>query len=491
MKDFKKFLEEITIKGNEGIPGEPKRRYNDKSYLDDVEKRAKDRLGLSGVEDPMRVSGQLMPLVNRSMQMTRGKEKELELLAEEIIRLNYDSILQNVILDIKLVRPGNVKEFMDSEDESEIDPPPNYKLLEDPEIKKEVHKGKIINNIIQGEAKNTKHMLHLPEVKEGLDEIFNQRDSDELFRLWVTITSLADKMDWIIPIDVKADMIEEHPEGLAGAVKVDWKPKEPKEPKESKEPKDPEEKKEEENVYDEYTPIIRARGVDFPMLLHESVKGIYELIGASSIPREGADPDDIRIAQIVKLNTSSFEDEAEDFRYGPEIAADLRDFINKNPDIDRHPNIREHVFGKMVDREKMSADEFLKLMKGILSNSKEARQKIDNLVNEVISELNEWEMGEIIGHNQTNFNHTDDETDDEVNTIDGEYEDENIKNKEEEIDYSKLSAKQLDDEINAALDSGDYKKAHYINSFIKHKESKAIYTRELEIINEKINLHSK
>ena len=46
-----------------------------------------------------------------------------------------------------------------------------------------------------------------------------------------------------------------------------------------------------------------------------------------------------------------------------EIAADLRDFINKNPDIDRHPNMVWICFGvKWADREKW-VDEFLKLMK--------------------------------------------------------------------------------------------------------------------------------
>jgi len=43
-----------------------------------------------------------------------------------------------------------------------------------------------------------------------------------------------------------------------------------------------------------------------------------------------------------------FEREAEDFRTGPEIAADFRDFINENPDSSYSPNMRAFIFGKKM-----------------------------------------------------------------------------------------------------------------------------------------------
>ena len=48
-------------------------------------------------------------------------------------------------------------------------------------------------------------------------------------------------------------------------------------------------------------PIIKSRGVDFPMLLHETVKGIYELIAAAGIP------EDKRTAGLVMSNTSTMD----------------------------------------------------------------------------------------------------------------------------------------------------------------------------------------
>lgn len=498
MKDFKKFLEEISIKGNRGIPGEFDKRRGDKEYLRDVSNRAKNRLGVG--EEGGRQMGEtgqrLMELVGQSMQLTRGKEKELEELAEEIIRLNYESILYGVELDIKLVVPGEVRDFMDEEGEPEMPEMPEYKEIKDDEIKKEVDKAKIINNIVQGEAKNTKHMLHLPEVKEGLDRIFTRRgDSDRIFRMWNEITNLADKMDWLVPIRVKSQMIEQQPEGMAGAVKVDWSPKEFKE-KEEKEYKEPEQDQEQElEEYKELPDnavVIKARGVDFPMLLHETVKGIYQLIGALNLPDEDATPEDIRKAMIVKLNTESALDEAEEFRYGPEIAADLRDFINLNANIQKYPNLREKVFGEMTKRGKLETDWFLNLMKGILSNTQEARVEIDKLIaivvkaaDEYTDALSKWEMGEILGHGNGEY---DDKGD--VGYADDKKVEPQKEEDPEEIDYSKMREKDLVDAMNAALDEKDYKKAHYINSFMKH-ESKVIFSKELEIINENKNPHIK
>lgn len=490
MKNFQKFLEEITIKGNQGIPGEDGNR-NDPKYLTDVEARAKQRLGVTGREFPhqMETFGrEIGQLLGRSQGMTRGREEPLEQLAERIIRANYEGILHDVTLDIKMIRPGEVKQFMDDEEEGEPGEIPQYKNLKDPQIKKEVDKAKIANAIIQGEAKNTKNILHLPEVMEGLVEIFGQRTAAEVFSIWVRISSLADKMDWIVPINIKSDMMEQQPEGMAGAVKVDW----PKPPKDEK-PKEEKEYKEKEPVEAELTgPVIKARGVDFPMLLHETVKGIYELISAEAIP------DDEKLAKIIQLNISSFADEAEDFRYGPEIAADLRDFVNESPNIDKYPNLREFFYGKMVHRDTMTAGEFLKLMKGILSKKPEARAKVDSMINEIIKELDKWELGEVLGHDGPEIPEDSDtavaghgEEDDELSKLMKQSAEINAPKVEKEDDYSTWSKRKIQDEIDSALDNEDFDRVRMLSNLDKFKNEGKIYLRELEIINERVNLHTK
>jgi hypothetical protein len=458
MKDFKKFLEEITIKGSEGIPGEKDK--NEPGYLKDVEARASRNLGLAGA-DPRQLFPRIMGLVQKSMRLIAGKEEQLEKIAYDVIMNNYGSLFDdNIKLDIKFAKSGRqVKDFMDDCD-GETCQMPQVRKFEDPEVRKEVDKRKIANAITQGEAKNTKHILNMPEVKEKIIELFGEKDGEEAFRIWNEITSIADKLDWIIPIEQKSHMMEHAPEGMAGACKVEWKPKEIDDIKPfevGKEEKEEEEQEEESS--NEFEITVKAIGIDFPMLLHEAVKGIYELITAKGIPGNE------EIAKKVLMNTDTFEDEAEDFRYGPEIAADLRDFINENSSVDEFPNIREHVFGKMIE---LQAEHFLRLMKGILMKTSEARTEVDNLVVAVITELKEYELGvalpseEIIAKSTSSTEET------------------------EEIDYSTMSKSDLHSEADDALDAGDIERFKKISQYLAN-ESVAVYMKEFERINESKN----
>lgn len=474
MKNFKKFLEEVTIKGNPGVPSEGDKRPEDKNYLSDVERRAKSRMGLTGRENPGQFGPRMMQLLQTSLQMTRGKEEELENLAKEVILDNFSDILGDVELDIKLVRSGqDVANFMDEENDEQPEMP-SFRQITDPELIKRIHKAKLGNVIIQGEAKNTKHILHKEEVKGAINEIFGEQRGTEIFRIWDELSKLADKMDWIIPIDVKADMMEMSPEGMAGAVKVDWEPKKDKEDEEDKEQDlDNEVQVEEES----YSPVIRARGIDFPMLLHEAVKGIFELIAAVSQPGMDADEKEIEMAETVKINVSSFEDEAEDFRTGPEIAADFRDFINENVKSSYTPNMRAFIFGKMMDPNYMTAAEFLNLFRGVLNATPDARRKIDDMIDEVIKELKEYELGEAL----PGYNDSDDfELPEETSVVDEE---------DEEIDYSQLSQRKIQELIDDALDAGNYDEVKRLSQFLK--EGKEIYLRELERINESSSYHTR
>lgn len=481
MKNFQKFLEEVSIKGNPGVPGEGERQPGDKDYLSDIERRAKDRMGLTGREHPGQFVPRLMELVGLSQNLTRGSEDEVENLAKDIILSNYGDILEGVELDIKLVRSGNeVANFMQQQkcEGGACPPPPNFRRLTDPEVIKRIHKAKLANNIIQGEAKNTKHILHTDEVKEGLRQIFGEGYT-QIFNIWDEISKIADKLDWVIPIEHKADMMERAPQGMAGAVALDWVPEENEEENE-------EEDDEEFNVEDDaqveeeesYTPVIRSRGIDFPMLLHETVKGIYELIASVSQPGMDASEKEISDAETVKLNVTSFLDEAEDFRTGPEIAADLRDFINANPNSTYNKNMREFVFGKMMDPNYMTSTEFLDLFRGILNKTTEARTKVDKIIDEVIAELKSYELDQALPGQSIDYN---------VDDVDGGETIEPVS--EPEQDLSQLSQRKIQELIDDALDAGDFEEVRKISQYLK--EGKEIYLRELERINESHDYHTR
>jgi hypothetical protein len=505
------------------------------------------------------MGGQIMNLIGRSRDlMFRGKskaeceeiEEKLVDLAKLVINTEYADILQNVELDIKLVpfgqvadelediqdiqqRPSEVEqrrqaEELDDEEKEEKKEESGDKkkdffnnlfgskpkkekedFLKSEEYKLGVDVAKLVNSIGQGEAKNTKHILHSDIVKNGLRDIFG-RNAEELFKIWDDTSKVADKLDWLIPIEVKAQMMANQMGGMAGAVQVSWPEAEENKGEEEQDEKedcpsckdaedilknieeggDLDDNKEEiSELLSNGNPKIKAVGVDFPMLLHETVKGIYQLIGSAWLPAMGASEKDIKKAKIVKTATSSFEDEAEDFRYGPYLAGALRDFINTCPNVDRYPNIREYVWGDMcyMAQTKEGKKQFLELFKGILEKTDKAKKQITEMINDIIDRIKEYEISQIDEPQAPEYS----EPEPEMEEPEGEDEIEKLIRSaqqepvavEGEVDYSTLSRKQLDDELNDALDRGDKKALDAISKELQKRNESVmlqIYGEEIQ-----------
>ena len=557
MRSFQDFInEEARLKGNIGVPEEK---------LKEIERKAEQEKGIR-IDDQRQagqMGGQIMNLIGRSRDlMFRGKskaeceeiEEKLVDLAKLVINTEYGDILQNVQLDIQLVPFGQVaneledirdiqqrpseaeqrrqaQELEEEEKEEKKEETGDKKkdflnnlfgskpkkekedFLKSEEYKLGVDVAKLINAIGQGEAKNTKHILHSDVVKNGLREIFG-RNADELFKVWDDTSKVADKLDWLIPIEVKAQMMADQMGGMAGAVQVSWP--EAEEAKENEEEgeeqgddcpscqdaedilKNIEEggdldsnKEEISELLSNGNPKINVVGVDFPMLLHETVKGIYQLIGSAWLPAVGASKKDIKKAEIIKTATSSFEDEAEDFRYGPYLAGALRDFINTCPNVDRYPNIREYVWGDMcyMARTKEGKRKFLKLFEGILEKTDAAKKQITEMINDIIERIKEYEISQIDKPQQPEYS----EPESEMEEPEGEDEIEKLIRSTQqeptavqgEVDYSKLSRKQLDDELNDALDKGDKKALDAISKELQKRNESVmlqIYGEEIQKI---------
>lgn len=471
IKKFNEATNEASLQGNIGIPGEGGR--GGKKYLTQAEQKARQK----NMEFQTRYGREIpnfMGLVARAREIQRGKEKQLEKLAEQAIRAFYDSILDGVSLNIKFPKEGEIKDMMEDVPE-EPQEMPSLKKLEDEDIIDKIQMRKIANNITQGEAKNAKKCLELDIVKDGLIEILGKSQGEEYHKLIGKITDIASFFDWQIPVEVQKEMWSRDKNGFSGSVKVEWDTPEEKEGESPEELaqkilRDLEEgnelpKEETEELFDQTVPTINALGTDFAMLLHETIKGIYELIAANALPDEGSEEE----AETIILNTDSLADEIEDLRYGPEIAGDLREFLNTFKESDLIVNFREKVFGKMMG---MQPKEFLDLMFLILNGDPSAKNKIQPLVNEVKSEeeeytkrLKDYEMG-LAGIEP-------EEEPEEIKKIKAYV---GVDQPEEETDYSKLSQMEIQRMIDRALDSGDYDKARELSPYLK--ESKRVELHE-------------
>lgn len=546
--------EEVDIRKSKGIPAdfmskaEEEARQKHRIRIDD---EAQMRTIWPEFERNMRESNSILttgPDGRRlNQQQMRDRIRSLEILAENVVRDMFgellDSSIKPIELDIKLVPMGEVtSEIEDITDvpqqPEEPEEPETPEEPEDEEEKKEeekeekkeeeigtdlvsaIDKKKILNMITQAAGKATKDVIRASDIVDaGLENIFGA-NWRRILDCWVRISDLADKMDWVIPIDRKSDMMRNAPQGMAGACQVKWESFTG-------------------NYYDlklllekEATKIvIHAAGVDFPMLIHETIKGIYIFLQSGAIKK------DKKTAEIIKKATSSFMDEAQDFRYGPPALQMLLLFVNAFPEsnqykkldtkvftilaIDKQRAIEEAKAAKVEHREylekkaniALTDDEFLETMKSIFSvfdlqagqyvvnqekfNKSTAKVKIKKIIDYIVEDaeeykkkieeyerdLEEWEREQKEREEYQKYSQT---RDDEFTPSKPE---ESKEEDEEDYDYSKLPQKRLHELVNDALERGDIEEVKKISKFLK--EGAQIYLREVERLNESYNFHTR
>ena len=507
MKDFLKYLE-AHLQGNPGIPGQRGIKPGEEDYLTNASKRKRKELGIhtsaaDKILEPQRgiALSELMSLVGKSEHFIRGHETELEALANKAIKNLYKGLIERYQIEFDIKLSSNTREIA--------------RLLGIHENSSEIYKRKIINLVSQGEALNTKHILHSPEVKEGISEIFGDK-ADEIFEIWDSITKAATKLDQLWDPADRAESIANSPgAGLAGAVDVKWVPKEGNineandddddlefalddEGDETPEDKEKVEKNEEDifsflntgntkgldDFLDEkdinpnlisknFKPVITAIGRDFPMLLHEAVKGLYNVLAMGGIP------EDKDVARLALKKGYARNEEPEEWKYGPTIAADIRDFVNENELVDSYSNVREQVWKYMVSRKKMPTEDFLELIRGILSKTQEARIKVDAIIKMVVLNIKKFyekqRQKEQYEADMEEYRAQKEQYDREIEEYNKKMEEWNKKHptiEEEpqevvETPYSEMTQRELQAIQDQALEDGDYKKAAEVSKYIK------------------------
>lgn len=385
VKGFARYVYEASLEGNPGIPGEGE-GDDAPSHLRNIETRGRQMQRDTQTRYGARIN-QFMSLVQEVKRLQAGKEREMEQLAEDAIREMYGSILDGVKLDIKFPEEEEMKDEME---EVEMEAP-EMEEIEDEETIREIHKRKITNNITQGEAKNTKLILNMPFIADGLKRILGDEDGAKMVSLLTDITNIASFFDWAIPIEAQKGMWASK-DGFAGTVSVDWEESEDDKAQKTAEDilKDIESggdildnSDELEEMFKETTPVIKARGLDFAMLIHETVKGIYQLIASIGIP------EDEGMANTVIMNTDNLAGELEDLRYGPYIASDIHEFIMSFPEANDVDNLKEHFYGKIIA---LPAAEFLELIRLILMEDNSARRMAQEYIDEIVQEIRDFEV---------------------------------------------------------------------------------------------------
>jgi len=121
-----------------------------------------------------------------------------------------------------------------------------------------------------------------------------------------------------------------------------------------------------EMVYDDEEEqfVIKARAICFPMLVHEIVKGLYEIVGT-----EGFGSDKEKNQAIVGA-VDKLSNEPRDFQYGKFIYDAISDIYNSSNIND--PRVRELLFTEIY---KLPEDEFIEFIENAINNELTNDQK--------------------------------------------------------------------------------------------------------------------
>jgi len=328
----------------------------------DVVEKVKRYTGVQEVTQNqlMNLQGMMMQAVQQVKQIESNNEGYLEQLAVELIKKELSLPDDAFQYDVELTSmPGQIdmsgmkkdseepededviEQFGVSEDEAEDDLENFMAAFEKFDLEKA--KRRFINSLIQGASKKGHYMFHL--VKDELENI-----NPQLLNLYGVLMSVNDLLYWILP-DQMVMMAAESGQGMEGKEEVD-------------ETTDP--------------PTIKAKGLFFPILVHELLKGVYEVLGTQGLP------DDPKAAEMVMASQDTLPYEIWDLRLGPVI---WEKFMDSYPEKLYQEDLREiqnYLFSRFSS---LTTDEFFDVAKMIMSGSDEGKKIVAKMVDEIIDEL--------------------------------------------------------------------------------------------------------
>jgi len=335
----------------------------------DVVDKVKQYTGITDISNQNALM-QLQMMLQRAVQDVKSIENEneeyLENLAVDLVKkemalpdgaFQFDVELLSGMgqIDTSKMRPSS--EEPDEEDIMKMFGDENADDMEDDieafmdamdKFDMEKAKRRFINSLIQGASKKGHYMFNL--VREELDRL-----DPRLLNLYGVLMSIADLMYWIIP-DEMTQMMAGEGEGVQGSEEVD-------------DTTDP--------------PTIKAKGLFFPVLLHELIKGVYEVLGTQGLP------DDPKAADMVMASQDTLPYEIWDLRLGPVIWERFTASYPEDLYEDDMREIQNYLFSRFSA---LSTEEFFEVAKEIIGDSEKGQKIVKRMVDEIVEELRQYDL---------------------------------------------------------------------------------------------------
>ena len=312
------------------FPADDDQSFEEKIMADrfrDVKNNYKQKFDVDRI-DNRGVMMEAMGLVQETMQSESAHKEELEALAVKMIREEYD-MSEDAVEIIAELDPNwdsysvRSSQHFENLEDIEFD---SHEEIE--EANKGVYKRRFLNAMTQGAAKKSSHMFHL--VDDELTDL-----DPRLSNRYSKVMANADYMYYIVP-----NMDEGGAEG--GVVQVTLP------------------------THENPIATIHARAVIFPILIHELVKGVMEILSAHGLPEEE------KMAQYVINKADLFGAEPWDMRLGPALWEKFTGAIDGD---DFH--LKHHVYAEIAA---LPADEFNSTMKEILAGTAQGRRHVSEIM---------------------------------------------------------------------------------------------------------------
>ena len=323
-----------------------------KDSVDKVRMAMGDTRTIQGQNALMQLMGTVGQAMQRLIMIQSQNAEELEALAVKLVKDELGIPEGAMQFDAQLMmQPMGAAEGMKSEPEMPSEEEVEELMGDIENFNLERAKRRFINSLIQGAAFKGGHMYNL--VRNEINDM-----NPQLMNLYAVTQALMEHAYWIFP-----DM-----EGMAGGGGGQMG----------------------QSEFDAETdpPTVKARAVTFPLLVHELVKGVYEVFGTHGLP------DDPRQAEMVLGAEDSLPSEIWDSRLGPVF---WEKFVATYP-MELFEDDMKHIQHYLFMRfSALSAGEFMKLAKLILSDDPKGQQIIQQMVNEIVKELKEQDYKDAMG----------------------------------------------------------------------------------------------
>lgn len=290
------------------------------------------------------------------IRIERNVRPELEQLAIKLVMEEFHISKDSIQWDVKIVDGSDIStDDFNMEDEETIQIPEvdlNSDIEDDFErLNLERAKRRLINAISQGASKKGHYSYHLVG-----DEILDITKSETILDLYGVMMSINDTAYWQFPETFLSQM------GKSGQVAGT------------------------EEIEQGEPPIIKVRAQNFPVAVHECIKGYLELLAVHGRPKdENGDFDDVLWEKVSKYE-DTMDKEIWDLRLGPSIWNRIRSMLPDEVIIDENEEGLQAYF--LSSLYTLEAKEFLTMMKEVIGKTPKGEKMIKDYYDSMRRNIN-------------------------------------------------------------------------------------------------------